>query len=57
MSDQIDIVTKIKNGNPSLADKPGKDLFMKYVAGKRNLAMDLDGRQQYQVSIAYFPHF
>ena len=50
-------MTKIKNGNPSLADKPGKDLFMKYVAGKRNIAMDLDGRQQYQVSIAYFPHF
>lgn len=50
-------MTKIKSANPSLADKPGKDLFMKYVAGKRNMALDLDGRQQYEVSLMYFPDF
>ena len=56
LSDQIDIVSKIKSGNPSLAEKPGKDSFMKYVAGKRNMAMDLEGRQQYQVSLVCFPY-
>lgn len=50
-------MTRIKSGNPSLADKPGKDLFMKFVAGKRSMAMDLEGRQQYQVCVVYFPHF
>ena len=52
MSAQVDIVSKIKSANPSLAEKPGKDMFLKYIANKRNMALDLDGKQQYQVYFA-----
>lgn len=50
-------MSRIKSGNPSLADKTGKDLFMKYVASQRSMAMDLEGRQQYQVCAVNFPYF